>query len=201
MESSLAKLRAHKWGVGTDTNSLVEALSMDRGQQKIDAVKRNDLINSILAQQREQVQGLMDCQLENLALAWLSEAEHEESESADEMELAQELNQVLGLSNDQKSQLKSLNEGINEEMNAINVVDASLSALMSNTWLMNSGIETCTEQFTNILNPTQMSKFLLWVDHNAEIIDQLDYVNAPSAADHPDTTQKFAFGIDEAGDV
>ena len=84
-----------------------------------------------------------------------------------------------------------------KERKAIQVIDESLLALMSNSWLLNNGIEQCTDQFTEILNPTQMSKFLLWADHNSEAIDELDYVNAPPANASPGTSPSFVFGIDE----
>jgi len=42
-----------------------------------------------------------------------------------------------------------------------------------------------------------MSKFLLWVDHNSEAIDQLDFVNAPSESALPSNAPFFAFGIDD----
>ena len=219
LETSLAKLQAHKWGVGNNTDALIEALSMDRGQQKIDSEKRKELITSTLAQQREQVRNLMDCQLENMALAWIAHQGEEGAGSdnvglfkntdgedptttAEVNELASELNEVLGLTPDQKKQLRSNTAGIEEERKSIEVIDQSLTALMSNSWLMNNGIEECTEQFTNILNPTQMSKFLLWSDHNSEAIDQLDYVNAPPSNAPPSSSPTFMFGIEEsnAGD-
>jgi len=72
LESSLAKLRAHRWGIGTDMDALLDALSMDRGQQSIDAEKRKEFITKILAQQREQVHNVMECQMENYLLKYLS---------------------------------------------------------------------------------------------------------------------------------
>ena len=72
LESSLAKLRQHRWGVGSNPEALLEALSMDRGQQTIDSEKRKELITSILTQQREQVRNVMDCQLENMVLGFVA---------------------------------------------------------------------------------------------------------------------------------
>ncbi len=229
LEASLTKLRAHRWGVGIDSEALLEALSMDRGQQKIDSAKRKELITSILSQQKEQVQNVMDCQLENMVLGWIArqgdDDNHTDSvdgdvgmdkgideektknnnspisdgENGDTLDsLAAELNSVLKLTPDQKKQLVKATEGVEEERKAIEVVDTSLSALLSNPWLMNNGIEECMNQFTSIMNPTQMSKFMLWADHNAEAIDQLDYVNAPPANAQPATGPTFVFGIDDA---
>lgn len=181
---------------------------MDRGQQQIDAQKRKELITTILAQQREQVRTLMDCQLENMTLAWI--AQHgeavdgmgdadmgNESAKAELDGLASELNQILDLTPDQKRQLQLSTGGIEEERHAIQVIDASLTALMSNSWLMNKGVEECADKVTEILNPTQMSKFLLWADHNSEAIDELDYVNAPAGDAPPSANPTFVFGFDE----
>lgn len=51
----------------------------------------------------------------------------------------------------------------------------------------------------SMLNPGQMSKFLLWTDHNSEAIDQLDYVNAPPASAPPSSAPTFVFGTDDCG--
>ena len=77
------------------------------------------------------------------------------------------------------------------------MVDASLTALLSNSWLMNDGVEECTREFTSILSTSQMSKFMLWADHNSEAIFGLDYVNAPLASLQPAQSPVFVFGMDE----
>lgn len=218
LESSLAKLKAHKWGVGGDATAVLDALSMDRGQQKIDSEKRKELITSILGQQREQVRSLMECQLETMILARIAQCDDKGGESNgdegtdlkmldavhdnDEMDsLTAELKEILDLTLEQKEKLRNSTQGIEEERRAIAVVDESLLALMSNTWLLNNGIEQCTDQFLEILNPTQVSKFLLWADHNSEAIDQLDYVNAPPANSAPSASPTFVFGVDEMNNV
>jgi hypothetical protein len=120
----------------------------------------------------------------------------------DEMDsLTAELKEILDLTLEQKEKLRNSTQGIEEERRAIAVVDESLLALMSNTWLLNNGIEQCTDQFLEILNPTQVSKFLLWADHNSEAIDQLDYVNAPPANSAPSASPTFVFGVDEMNNV
>merc|ERR1719199_1590481 len=70
LEASLEKLKSHSWGVGADASDLLEALSMDRGQQHVDAAKRIELVASILAQQREHIQNVRECQLETCVLGW-----------------------------------------------------------------------------------------------------------------------------------
>mmetsp|Transcript_36284 Transcript_36284/g.78965 ORF Transcript_36284/g.78965 Transcript_36284/m.78965 type:complete len:529 (-) Transcript_36284:501-2087(-) len=208
LESSLAKLRAHTWGVGSDPTALLDALSMDRGQQHVDAEKRRELIRSILAQQREQVQNIRECQLENMVLGWVARrGEDEEQEkmadpedeaaAAEEAELARELQDLLALSPEQKARLRKTTEGLEEERRAIDTVDACLEAMAANSWLLNAGVEECTDKFMSILNPTQTSKFLLWTDNNSEAIDQLDYVKAPPADAKPANTPIFYFGLEE----
>lgn len=218
LESSLAKLKAHKWGVGGDATAVLEALSMDRGQQKIDSEKRKELITSILGQQREQIRSLMDCQLETMILGRIAHYNEQGGESNgddstdlklmdllhdnDDLDsLSAELNGILNLTMEQKEKLRNSTSGIEEERKAISVIDESLLALMSNSWLLNNGIEQCTDQFIEILNPTQVSKFLLWADHNSEAIDQLDYVNAPPANSAPNASPMFIFGVDEMNNV
>lgn len=212
LESSLAKLRAHRWGVHTDPEALLEALSMDRGQQTISPIQRKELIQSLLQQQREQVKNVMDCQLETMMLGWIARQGGEQQQQQQQGEdsgmfgteetkevdaLAAELNSVLQLTPEQTKQLQSATEGMEEERRAVQVVDTSLSALLTNEWLMNTGIQECTDQFTSILNPTQLSKFLLWSDANSESIDQLDYVNAPPANAQPGPAPMFLFGMEE----
>jgi len=49
------------------------------------------------------------------------------------------------------------------------------------------------------MNQSQISKFLLWTDHNSEAIEQLDFVNAPSESALPANAPNFMFGIDDMG--
>ena len=53
LESALSKLRSHQWGSDIiDHEVLIEALSMERGQQPLTPEGRRELIQSILNQQR-----------------------------------------------------------------------------------------------------------------------------------------------------
>jgi hypothetical protein len=144
----------------------------------------------------------MDCQLENMILGWIAQrdnADSNNSENDKEFEsLANELDAVLELTAEQKDQLKLASEGADEEFKSIQSVHESLDALISNSWLMNSGIEEYTDQFLSNLNPTQISKFMLWADYNSESIEQLGYVNAPSSGSQPSPNPIFTFGIDES---
>jgi hypothetical protein len=58
-------------------------------------------------------------------------------------------------------------------------------------------VDEVASQFTSILNPSQMSKFLLWTDHNADAIDKLDYVNVGVGLENAPV---FEFGVDEGMD-
>jgi hypothetical protein len=202
LESSLAKLKAHKWGIGADPDALLEALSMDRGQQQINSEKRKEIITSILSQQKEQVENLMDCHLENMILGWIAQRDDTNintGENDEEFEsLANELETVLQLTPEQKDQLKLASEGADIEFKSLQSVHENLDALISNSWLMNSGIEEYTDKFLSNLNPTQISKFMLWADYNSESIEQLGYVNAPPSGSQPSPNPIFTFGIDEA---
>jgi hypothetical protein len=203
LENSLAKLRAHRWGVGTDIEALLEALSMDRGQQVIDTDKRKEILTSLITQQQEQVQTLMDCQEESMILGLVSRYNSQQGsfDNADPElhSLLSELDELLHLSDDQKKELELATNGCEDEYRASQTIDTCLSTLLATNWLMNNGIEECTKPFTSIINSGQMSKFLLWADHNSETIDQLDFVNAAPSNAPPSKGPIFVFGIDDAG--
>lgn len=202
LESSLAKLKSHQWGIGTDPAALLEALSMDRGQQPINSEKRKEIITSILSQQKEQVENLIDCHLENMILGLIAQRGNTGANNIKTDEefdsLANELEAVLELTPEQKDQLRLASKGADDEFKAIQSVNENLDALISNSWLMNSGIEEYTDQFLSNLNPTQISKFMLWTDYNSESIEQLGYVNAPPSTSLPSSNPIFTFGIDES---
>jgi hypothetical protein len=206
LETSLAKLKAHQWGQEESKEAaLLEALSMERGQQSIAPERRSELIRSILEQQREQVQNIAECQLENMVLGWIASQQQNENDGIKEEEnneeeemLAKELNEILKLTPEQRVQLERATEGTQEERMAVETVDTCLRTMMENEWLVAQGVQDMTDQlFTSILNPSQVSKFLLWTDTNAEAIDQLDYVHAPP----PDVmvnAPTFCFGMEDA---
>ena len=114
LEQALTKLQSHTWG-GDDTNNsaLLEALSMERGQQPLTAEKRREVVQQILNQQREQVQNLMDIQMEGWMLRWLAEQHSNTTNTTsrtglEEIQLAEELQNVLNLSTEQMEQLKQV---------------------------------------------------------------------------------------------
>ena len=210
LEKTLQQLKAHEWGVPTsgtaaDANinlekshqSLLEALCMDRGQQVISSEQRAQQCQDILEQQLEQMELLRQVQFEQqLLAATAGVGENKDDDDAEMAQMAQELNEVLGLSDDQKSQLQGGSNGLDEEMTALDTVFSSLVMMKENEWLLNQGVQDITDQLTSILHKNQMSKFLLWADANVEAIDQLDHVHAaPKTAPHPQGPI-FTFGVE-----
>jgi len=212
LESALSKLRSHRWGLdATDHEALFEALSMERGQQPLTPEKRRELIQSIVAQQREQVDNLLECQLENWMLCTLANpndnlmARGTQSSTnetpADGSNLEEELTQVtselksiLQLTPQQQSLLEQSSLGCVHEVQDLFTVGNCLQSIHANQWLLDEGVDEIAGKFTSILNPTQLSKFLLWSDHNAEPIEKLDYANAVTTVGNGPV---FEFGVDE----
>jgi len=176
---------------------------MDRGQQVLDTEKRKEILASLIKQQQDQVKTLMDCQEESMILGLVSRNNPQklsfDDTDTDLTSLVSELDDLLHLSDEQKKSLELATSGCEDEYRATQTIDTCLSTLLGTNWLMNNGIEECTKPFTSILNPGQMSKFLLWADHNSEAIDQLDFVNAPPSNAPPSKGPIFVFGIDDVG--
>ncbi len=201
LEASLTKLRAHQWGAADSNNheALIEALSMERGQQPLTAEKRRELISSIVSQQREQVANLLDCQLESWILSELANAQSSDSNSMQQNdpeldELTSELQSVLSLSPEQLARIQKSSKGSSCEIKDLYAIDDCLKSIQDNNWLLDEGVDEISSQFTSILNPAQLSKFLLWSDHNADAIEKLDYVNVGASVENGPV---FEFGIDE----
>jgi len=206
LESSLEKLRTHQWGAG-HADVLLEALSMERGQQSLPAATQTHLLREILAQQREQVANLREAQAEMTTLAWLARrggatpgTDAAPEQKDEEEQIAKELAEVLRLTPAQQAQLQQATEGADDEYRALATIDTCLETLQDHDWLMNTGVEECTDIFSSILNPQQFNKFLIWTDHNSEAIEQLDYINAPPTDSPPSNSPIFQFGIDECGE-
>ena len=240
LETALNKLRSHKWGDTSTTpdnnnhEALIEALSMERGQQPLSPEKRREMIQSIVAQQREQVANLMECQLENWILGYLAssmlrtggesgiapgsnpisdngnggcsnndnsggsvvEAKNTTDFQKDEdlAQLTSELQSILQLTPTQLSRIHQSSHGCAREIHDLHTIDNCLQSILANEWLLDEGVDEVAGQFTSILNPTQLSKFLLWSDHNADAIEKLDYVNVGVGIE---SGPVFEFGIDE----
>ena len=109
-----------------------------------------------------------------------------------------DLKQMLQLTSEQMQQLASQAIGWNEEYAALQTVKAALTDLKNQSWLWNEGCNSIKSQFLNILHKNQVSKFLLWCDHNTEAIDELDFVHAPEAVP---TGPVFSFGADASEGV
>lgn len=201
LEQSLQKLKAHEWGSteandDSTANALLEALGMERGQQVLeDNAHRNILLKQLWKQQRDQVQYVRDCQLEQQVLQALVSSSSEENDEED-ASLLQELQDVLQLSPEQRESLLHATHGLEEDVQAMETVDACLKAMEEQDWLLeNKGVTAITSQFTSILHANQISKFLLWTDANSEAMDQLDYIHASSGS--VQSNPIFSFGMDD----
>ena len=189
LEKTLKQLKSHERGKDDDHKTLLDALGMERGQQAIGPEQRTEIIRDILKQQMQQVELLRQAQLEQECLAILANSE----ENADD-EMVRELQDLLQLSDEQKSELRESSKGLDKEVKALETVAASLQAMQENDWLLNEGVLKITDQFTSILHKNQQSKFLLWTDANAEAIDQLDHVQVQPLQNAP----IFSFGVENA---
>jgi len=191
LEASLRKLKAHSWGSHASHEALLEALSMERGQQEISEEQRQQLLREIVEQQLQQALFLQEAQMEQSILQ-LAVVQPDD-------ELSRELQELLQLTPQQQQEIFRATLGLNKEVEALDTLVACLQAMQSTEWLTNEGVTALTKEFTSILHPNQLSKFLLWTDANAEAIEQLDYCNAPPGDASPQTSPTFCFGIDDHG--
>lgn len=172
---------------------LIEALSMDRGQQELSEADRKQAVADILQQQLAYVQQLEELMQEQFALYQLA---NESKELSPEF---QELKHILCLSPEQCQRLREEEAGWSEEWTAIQTVRESLTAMKENEWLWNNNsVGQIAEQFLGILHQNQISKFMLWADANGEAIDELDGVHAPPRSASPAQGPIFQFGVDHA---
>lgn len=151
---------------------------MDRGQQVLTAEQRKQAATDILRQQLQYLDMLQDVMQEQYVLYQLVKSSRDgDAEKRDELE---DLRQALQLTREQEDQLLEAGAGWEEEWQALQLVKASLQAMKDNDWLWNEGCNKVADDFMSLLHKNQISKFLLWADHNVEAIDQLDGVNAPA---------------------
>lgn len=190
LELSLQKLKAHEWGKGHSHEALLEALGMERGQQALSLEERQALIQDILQQQRTQLENLRQAQMEQLVL---KELVSQEGSTQEQDPLWKELQDVLQLSPEQESSLRTATAGLDEEVEAMDTLETCLEAMKDR--LSNDGVHALTQQFMGIFHQNQIQKFLLWSDANAEAIDQLDYCHAAP----PQASPIFSFGMDDYG--
>jgi len=196
LEASLQKLKAHTWG--TSHEALLEALSMERGQQELSNEERVELIQEIVRQQRKQVEFLRETQREQQILLAATSPIQESGESS-KNELSKELQTLLNLTESQKGEIRKACEGLDKEIHAMETFIVCLQAMQNTSWLWNDGVAKISDQFTSILHPNQVSKFLIWSDANAEALDSLEYCHAPPSQAPPDMAPVFCFGMDDHG--
>lgn len=200
LEAALTKLRSHRWSDASEVNNheaLIEALSMERGQQLLTPESRRDLIQNIVSQQKQQVDNLLQCQLENWMLRCLADSNPDNDNDPELKELTSELSNILQLTPQQLSDISQSTANCLQEIHDLQTVSSCLDLILNNEWLLDSGVDEIASQFTSILNPSQVSKFLLWTDHNAESIDKLDFVNLKGDGVEVGEAPVFEFGVDE----
>lgn len=183
LEKTLKQLQAHEWGSQDEPTALLESLGMDRGQQVLDTAERKQASHDLLQQQLQMVDMLEGIMAEQYAL-------YQAASSANGME---DLKAELQLSEEQCRELQESAAGWEEEWSALQTLKSSLEALKENDWLWNDDVTSVAEQFMAILHKNQISKFLLWTDHNSEAIDELDGVHAPPTIPGGPI---FSFGVD-----
>jgi hypothetical protein len=186
LEKTLKQLQAHEWGNSNSAQRVMEALSMDRGQQVLTKEERKQAATDILHQQVEYLEMLEEMMQEQYVLLELKD----NAEFSD-------LRDVLQLSDEQLDGLAQDKETWEEEWEALQTIKASLEAMRDNTWLWNQGCTAIADEFLSILHKNQISKFLLWCDHNMEAIDELDGVNAPCNVPQGPV---FHFGVNQNPD-
>ena len=182
LEKTLKQLKTHEWGAQDNASALTDALSMDRGQQVLDAAQRKSAAVGVLQQQLQFVEMLEELMAEQYVLQQLKDSNEFD-----------DLKESLQLSDEQLQKLSDASSGWEEEWAALQTVKASLTAMKENDWLWNEGVTQVAEQFMSILHKNQVSKMLLWTDHNSEAIDELDMVNAASSVPNGPV---FSFGVD-----
>mmetsp|Transcript_38714 Transcript_38714/g.44209 ORF Transcript_38714/g.44209 Transcript_38714/m.44209 type:complete len:489 (-) Transcript_38714:402-1868(-) len=195
LEASLQKLKAHTWG--SSHEALSEALSMERGQQELSNEERVQLIQEIVQQQRQQVEFLRETQREQQILLAASHTNRKEKSSGDY--LSNELQGLLNLTDNQKDEIQKSCEGLDKEIQAMETFLVCLESMQNTSWLWNDGVAKISDQFTSILHPNQVSKFLIWSDANSEALDSLEYCHAPPSQTSPAITPIFCFGVDDHG--
>jgi hypothetical protein len=164
---------------------------MERGQQEISEEQRQQLLQEILTQQLQQAEFLQEAQMEQSILQLLVEQPNDD--------LSKEIQEMLQLTPQQQQEISRATQGLDKEVEAMETLVECLQAMQSTGWLTNEGVTALSKEFTSILHPNQLSKFLLWTDANAEAMEQLDYCNAPPGSAPPQSSPTFCFGIDDHG--
>jgi hypothetical protein len=218
LEKTLQQLKEHEWGgpgVASSSSSsasmmdsnnnnasaLTEALSMDRGQQVLDSAERRQAAQNMLEQQLQWIEMLEEVMMQDYVLhqvasnsrGTISTTTTDSNNNNSEPFEFQDLQAALQLSDAQLEQLEESRIGWDEEWAALQTVKASFLAMKENGWLWNESVATVAEQFMSILHKNQINKLLLWTDHNAEAIDELDIVHAVAGIP---TGPVFSFGME-----
>ncbi|GAX23336.1 hypothetical protein FisN_27Lh110 [Fistulifera solaris] len=189
--STLQRLKEHEWGNGDDHPNLLQLLSMERGQDDVEASQRQEVVASILSQQLQVVQQLQELMQEQYALYEVAT-----SDTIDFEELAS----ILELTPSQRNQIRDQATGWMQEWQALQTVEASLIRMQENEWLSKNGVSEMAEELYALFNKNQLTKFLIWTDINRDAIDLVNIVNTKSNMSIEHDGPVFQFGVENICD-
>ncbi|GAX28240.1 hypothetical protein FisN_27Hh110 [Fistulifera solaris] len=185
--SNLQRLKEHEWGNSDDPPSLLQLLSMERGQDDLDPAQRQEVIASLLSQQLQVVQQLQELMQEQYALYEVATSDSTEFE---------ELASILELTSSQRNEIRAQATGWMQEWQALQTVEDSLINMQENEWLSKNGVPEMVEELYALFNKNQLTKFLIWTDVNREAIDLVNIVNAVSNMGIEHDGPVFQFGVE-----
>ncbi len=185
--SNLQRLKEHEWGNGDDHPSLLQLLSMERGQDDLDASQRQEVIASLLSQQLQVVQQLQELMQEQYSLY--------EVATNDSLEF-EELASILELTPSQRNEIREQANGWMTEWQALQTVEDSLISMQENEWLSKNGVPDIVEELYSLFNKNQLTKFLIWTDVNRDAVDLVNMVNAVSNTSIEHDGPVFQFGVE-----
>ena len=201
LEQRLQKLHQLQWGDDCSTSNsadnnnnnnteLLNALSLDRGQDELTSIERQQAAALALAQQLQAVLQLEQVMEEQFALYQVALGNSSvlaDSNSSEEL--------VLELSDEQKRYLVEQARTWQDEWDALQTTKEMLQALQEHEWLWkNNGIQEAAEPFKSLLSKQQRTKWYIWADANGDALDEL-YVAEPqhNNSDGP----LFQFGTED----
>jgi hypothetical protein len=183
LEQRLQKLHNLQWG--ETSTELLNALSLDRGQDELKSTERQQAAAQALAQQLQAVLQLEQVMEEQFAVYQVALGNTLFLGEGDE-ELA------LELTDEQRKVLQEQADTWQEEWDALQTTKEMLQALQEHEWLWKNGIHEAAEPFKSLLSKQQRTKWYIWADANGEALDEL-YVVEPQYAEGP----LFQFGTED----
>ncbi|GAX23337.1 hypothetical protein FisN_27Lh113 [Fistulifera solaris] len=183
LEQRLQKLHNLQWG--ETSTELLNALSLDRGQDELKSTERQQAAAQALAQQLQAVLQLEQIMEEQFAVYQVAMGNPLFLGEGNE-DLA------LELTDEQRLVLQEQAKTWQEEWDALQTTKEMLQALQEHEWLWKNGIHEAAEPFKSLLSKQQRTKWYIWADANGDALDEL-YVVEPQYADGP----LFQFGTED----